>query len=372
VACSLAVVVAILIAGRQESRARDPDVLAFALGVALAAPLLVRRRWPLAVFLVSALVLIVYHTLDYPAIGLAVPLAPALYTAAQAGRVRAAAVVVVGLELWALAWRELGKDESLVKALGAQTLFELSFAATVLLLVETLRSRRALVAEAAKRLRLTEAERERDAQSRVEQERLRIAREMHDVLAHTIAVIGVQAGVADEALEDSPEEARASLRTIRAKSREAIAEIRATLGLLRESRASGATAPAPGLARLPELVAMAARSDLRVDVRVSGAARPLPGLVDLTAYRIVQESVTNVLRHARATIATVSIGYEEDALLVAVDDDGRGVAAAAQNGHGLAGMRERAAALGGRLEAGRADRGGFYVRAWLPAGRVSG
>jgi hypothetical protein len=119
VACGVAVVVAILIAGRQEPGARHPDVLAFLLGVAVAAPLLVRRRWPLAVLLVSVLVLVAYHALAYPAIGLAMPLAPALYTAAQAGRVRAAVGVVVGLEVWALTWRALGKHESLVRALGA-------------------------------------------------------------------------------------------------------------------------------------------------------------------------------------------------------------------------------------------------------------
>src|SRR5262249_48764909 len=139
--------------------------------------------------------------------------------------------------------------------------------------------------------------------SRWLQERLRIAREMHDVLAHTIAVIGVQAGVADEALADAPEEARAALHTIRAKSREAMAEILATVGVLRERREGAPTSPPPSLAQLPALVGMAAGADLRVDVTVSGAARPLPAVVDLTAYRIVQESLTNVLRHARATVA---------------------------------------------------------------------
>jgi signal transduction histidine kinase len=357
VAAGLAVVVELLVAARDETGAKPPDALAFLLGAAIAVPLLARRRWPLAVFLVTALLLIAYHALDYPAVGLAVPLAPALYVAARAGHVREVLVVVVGLELWALGWRAVGEDESVVKALGAQTLFEAALVAAVLLAAEALRSRR--------------AEGEREAERRVEQERLRIAREMHDVLAHTIAVIGLQAGVAEESLADAPERARASLRTIRAKSREAMTEIRATLGVLREPRDGAPTLPAPGLSQLPELVGMAAGSDVRVDVTVSGVARPLPAVVDLTAYRIAQESLTNVLRHARATVATISIGYDDDTVVVGVDDDGRaadGHGRGRQEGLGLAGMRERAAALGGRLEAGPVRGGGFRVRAWLPTG----
>jgi signal transduction histidine kinase len=375
VAAGLAIVITTLIAARLESGAKDPDALAFVLGVAIAALLLVRRRWPLTVFLVSVLLLIAYHALDYPAIGLAVPLAPAIYIAAQAGHVWAVVVAVVGLEAWALGWRALGEGDGLVKSVGAQTLFEAALVAAVLLLVEAVRSRRALVAEAAERLRLAEAERERETERRVEQERFRIAREMHDLLAHTIAVISVQAGVADEALADGPEETRAALQTIRAKSRQAMAEIRATVGVLREGREGAPTSPSPSLAQLPALVGTAVGPDVRVDVTVSGAARPLPAVVDLTAYRIVQESLTNVLRHARATVAKVSIGFEPDAVVVEVDNDGRaagkGLPALIQDGHGLAGMRERAAALGGHFEAGPTGGGGFRVRAWLPTERVA-
>jgi signal transduction histidine kinase len=249
-----------------------------------------------------------------------------------------------------------------------------SLVAAVLLLAEALRTRRAWMAEVQGRLRRTEAEREREAERRVEQERLRIARDLHDVLAHTIAVIGVQADVAGEALTDSPEEARVALRTIREKSREAMAEIRATVGVLREARDGAPRSPSPGLAQLGELVGLAAGSEIQVEVSVTGAARPLPPVVDVAAYRIVQESLTNVLRHADATLASVVIRYEPDAVVVQVDDDGGSVAngAGAPDGHGLAGMSERAAAVGGSLEAGPArDRGeGFRVRAWLPTERA--
>ena len=372
VAAAVALGITIAIAVGQESEAKDADALAYLLAIAIAVPLLVRRRWPLGVFLISTLLLIVYHALDYPEIRSAAPLAVALYTAARAGHLRAVVVVVAGLALGGLAWLTLGKGESVVSALGTQRLVETLLVATLLLLAETLRTREALMAEVAERLRRTEAEREREAERRVELERLRIARELHDVLAHTIAVIGVQAGVAAEALADAPEQTRAALRTIREKSREATTEIRAAVGVLRAPEGEAPRAPAPRLAQLEELVEMAAAAQLQVELLVTGAARPLPAAVDLTAYRIVQESLTNVIRHAGAREATVSIEYERDAVVVEIDDDGHGVTngnPSATEGHGLAGMRERAAALGGGLEAGPASNGsGFRVRAWLPTG----
>jgi signal transduction histidine kinase len=212
IAAAVALGITIAIAG-QESK--DAGAAAYLLGIAIAVPLLVRRRWPLGVFLASTLLLIAYHALHYPEIRSAAPLAVALYTAARAGHLRAVLVVVAGLALGGLGWLVLGKGEPLASALGTQRLVEILLLASLLLLAEAVRSREAWSAEVAERLRRTEAEREREAERRVEQERLRIARELHDVLAHTIAVIGVQAGVASEALADAPEEARAALRTIR-------------------------------------------------------------------------------------------------------------------------------------------------------------
>ena len=374
-ATAVAVANGFAIAAEQEAGAKDPDALAYVLGVAIAAPLLVRRRWPLGVLLVSAVVLMSYHALDYPAIGLAVPLAVALFTAVAAGHVWEAAVVALGLVLLGIGFRALEEGESVVSVIGSGTVDDVALLAAVVLLAQMLRTRRAWLVEVGERLRRTELEREREAQRRVELERLRIAHELHDVLAHTIAVIGVHAGVAAEALTDSPSEAETSLRTIREKSREALAELRATVGVLREPREEVPRSPAPSLSRLEELVGMAAGSGVQVDVAVSGAARPLPAVVDLTAYRIVQESLTNVVRHAGANRATVAIRYEPDAVVVQIDDDGRGSAngiTSAGDGFGITGMRERAAAIGGRLEAGPAPfpDEGFRVRAWLPVERV--
>ena len=374
-ATAVAVANGFAIAAEQEAGAKDPDALAYVLGVAIAAPLLVRRRWPLGVLLVSAVVLMSYHALDYPAIGLAVPLAVALFTAVAAGHVWEAAVVALGLVLLGIGFRALEEGESVVSVIGSGTVDDVALLAAVVLLAQMLRTRRAWLVEVGERLRRTELEREREAQRRVELERLRIAHELHDVLAHTIAVIGVHAGVAAEALTDSPSEAETSLRTIREKSREALAELRATVGVLREPREEVPRSPAPSLSRLEELVGMAAGSGVQVDVAVSGAARPLPAVVDLTAYRIVQESLTNVVRHAGANRATVAIRYEPDAVVVQIDDDGRGSAngvTSAGDGFGITGMSERAAAIGGRLEAGPAafPDEGFRVRAWLPVERV--
>jgi signal transduction histidine kinase len=362
------------IAAEQESGAKDPDALAYAFGVAIAAPILLRRRWPLGVLLASAVLLMAYHALDYPAIGLAVPLAVAMFTAVAAGHLWATAVVALGLELAAIGFRALEEGESLVSVVGSGTLEDVALVAAVLLLAETLRTRRAWMAEVHERLRRTEAEREREAARRVEEERLRIAHELHDVLAHTVALIGIQADVATEALDDSREDVRASLGTIRTKSREALAELRATVGLLRGPREDAPRAPAPDLSRLEELADMAAGSNVRVEVSIAGTVRPLPTVVELTAYRIAQESLTNVLRHADASLATVSVRYEPDGLVIEIADDGRGPTnGVPSEGYGLAGMQERAAAIGGRLEAGSAPPPGrgFRVRAWLPTDRGS-
>jgi signal transduction histidine kinase len=366
-AALVAVAIAFAIAAEEEAGAENPDAIAYAFGVAIGALLLLRRRRPLGVLVASALLLVAYHMLDYPPIGLAVPLAVALFTAVSAGHLWPAVVVVLVTELIGIVF-SLADDESLVTLLGGSVIEDVAIVAAVLLAAETLRTRRAWLAEVRERLRRTEAEREREAQLRLEQERLRIAHELHDVLAHTVAVIGIQAGVAVEALADAPEDARAALRTIREKSREALAELRGTVGVLRAAGEDVPRSPSPGLSQLEELVGMAAGGDVQVEVSVSGRQRPLPAIVDLTAYRVVQESLTNVLRHANASQATVSIRYGPDEVVVQVDDDGRGTPDGTTAGFGVTGMRERAMAIGGRLEAGPAPHPsrGFRVRASLP------
>jgi signal transduction histidine kinase len=217
---------------------------------------------------------------------------------------------------------------------------------------------------------------------KAEEERLRIARELHDVLAHNISLISVQSGVALHLLDERPEQARTALTVINEASADALREIRSVLGALRRVDEQLPRRPAASLERLPELVSRSATAGLEVDVQIDGAPRPLPSEVDLAAYRIVQESLRNVTRHAGADQATVSVHYGDRELALEVDDEGnagppgehgsadrpRRDVASTGTGNGIIGMRERAAALGGDLEAGPRPGGGFRVRARIPLG----
>jgi signal transduction histidine kinase len=208
------------------------------------------------------------------------------------------------------------------------------------------------------------AERAQAARRRADEERLRIARELHDVLAHSISVINVQAGVGLALLDSDPEQARTALTTIKAASKEALGEVRQVLDTLR-APGEAPRAPAPGLDRLPELVDQAASAGLRVEV-VGEAPDLLPG-TDLAAFRIVQEALTNVVRHSGSRHARVQVGQAAGALRLWIDDDGPATGEdAGGSGNGLAGMRERAAALGGTIEAGPRADGGYGVLAVLP------
>ena len=201
----------------------------------------------------------------------------------------------------------------------------------------------------------------------VVEERTRIARELHDVVAHSMSVMVVQAGAAEQSVEDDPEFARKALAAIRTTGTGALAEMRRVVTMLRDADDIGSLAPQPGVESVPELVEDARRSGLTATLEVEGVSRPLPAGLDLATYRIVQEALTNVRRHAAATAVTVVLRYGDDDVEVEVRDDGRGMAAAgAPAGHGLIGMRERAALYGGRLETASALGAGFVVRAVLP------
>jgi signal transduction histidine kinase len=218
--------------------------------------------------------------------------------------------------------------------------------------------------------RAEEAERTRDEAARrmAMEERLRIARELHDSLTHSISVIQVQAGVEVHLARKRGEDVPPALLAIQEAGADAARELRATLGVLRREEDSDGS----GLSQLDSLVARARAAGLPVTVTVTGAERPLPPEVDQAAYRIVQEALTNVSRHAGAASASVHLHYTSATLSVQVDDDGKGTVISAGTrpsgpGLGLVGMRERVSALGGRLQAGPQDDGGFQVRAELPA-----
>ena len=210
---------------------------------------------------------------------------------------------------------------------------------------------------------------EQNERRRVEAERLRLARELHDVVANGFATISMQAGLAAEVADQRPEQVVEALQAIRAASKEALDELRSILGHLRHAERPPATGP--GIRHLEALVLRASRAGVPTRLEILGSPRPLPAAVEQAAYRIAQEALTNVLRHAGPASAVVSIAFERNRLLLTVDDDGRGkrgqgVADDSGSGYGIVGMRERAAALGGTLEAGPRPAGGFRVAAHLP------
>jgi len=203
----------------------------------------------------------------------------------------------------------------------------------------------------------------------IAEERLRIARELHDVVAHSLSLIAVQAGVGNYVAKARPEEAAQALASIQVTSRTALREMRRLLGVLRDDHAGADLAPAHGLADVGQLITGTADAGVQVQLEIRGPQRPVPPGVDLAAYRIIQEALTNVVKHARTTTTRVAVTYEDDALDLEITDDGRGApvgAVAASAGHGIAGMRERASLFGGEFHAGPRPGRGFRVAARLP------
>jgi signal transduction histidine kinase len=214
----------------------------------------------------------------------------------------------------------------------------------------------------------TRASRQLDQRRQQSEERLRIARDLHDVIGHNISLINVQASMGLDLIDSQPEQARAALSAIKSASKEALEELRTMLTPLRGEDAAPRS-PAPGLDRLPELIELTRAAGINVEVEVAGKAPPLPAAVQLAAYRIIQESLTNVARHAGHARVTVRVIYNDANVHVQIDDDGKapsGMGSAIGAGSGIAGMRERATALGGDLSAGFRHGGGFRVSARLP------
>ena len=349
---------------------RPLDGWAYLLLAAGAAALLFRRRWPLGVLAVTQATSLAYAALHYPEGPSAVVIYPALYTVAVTMPRRQAWIAGGIAALLAAASELLFYGDTMF---DGEPLYSAVATLAVLWLGESVRARRAYVAELRDRAERAERTREEEARRRVDEERLRIARELHDVVSHTIGVISVQAGVAAHLLERRPDKAAESLAAIRQASDEALGELHAMLGVLRErdgDEGGAPLAPAPGLAELDTLVAQAAGAGLEVRVSRQGEPGRLPPAVDLAAYRVVQESLTNVVRHAGASRAEVTVTSHDGRIDVEVVDDGRGGSGngSVGAGQGIPGMRERARALGGTLEAGPRPGGGFQVRASLPVG----
>jgi signal transduction histidine kinase len=336
--------------------------LLFGSGLVLA----VRRRFPIPVFCVAGAVSLVYYGAGFPDGPGWVALFVALYTLTAYGDgTRSLRIAVLGLGVLTLAWL-LAADLAEPTNPG-WLFFRIGTAVMATTLGESVRMRRVFAAQAHERAERAERTREQEAQRRVDAERLRIAREVHDTVAHAIAIINVQAGVTAHVLDRRPEQARETLRTIEQTSARALRELRTTLDMLTDSGDGNGRMPAPGLHQLDDLAAEARRAGLAVTVETTGTARELPSALDSASYRILQESITNVIRHAGPSRLRIGVHYGEGDLLISVADDGRGGPPDPNgSGRGIAGMRERCELLGGRLTAGPSPAGGFIVRAELP------
>jgi signal transduction histidine kinase len=347
---------------------RGTLALAYVLALLHTLPLAARRRYPGAVLGISVASGLAVAGLGVPPVVLGVAILVAVYSVAAYG--------TRWVSLAGLAAAELGSVAVQLTPGRVQAPTVVSNGLVIgaaWLLGHFVGVRRNHIARLERTAELERARAELARQA-VAEERLRLARELHDVVAHSISVIAVQSGVGAHVAPTQPEEAAKALAAIEATSRAALTELRRLLGVLRqEGEPQGSLAPVPGLADLDGLLAEVAKAGLGVRLRVEGTPSPLPAGVDLSAYRIVQEALTNVVKHAGPARAQVTIGYRDHEVMVEVSDDGRGVTAPAGEhrarvGHGLIGMRERVAVFGGDLEVGPRPGRGFRVAARLPLG----
>ncbi|GAA3997605.1 sensor histidine kinase [Streptomyces plumbiresistens] len=358
-AIAVGVAATLLVTGLSgQHSATGLDLLGYALLVAGGLALAARRRAPVPVLAVTGLCAVGYQAagFDVPAVAYLF----AVYAAVRAGHrtitVAASVTMLAALPLAALVSLH-DASEAFAQARGA---LELAWLIAAGAAGEALR-------QAERRADEAERTREETARRRADEERLHIARELHDSLTHQISVIKVQAEVAVHVARKRGEEVPQALLAIQAAGREATRELRATLGALRDDD----TTPPRGLDHVPELVERARGIGLDTTLTIEGQRHAVPAAVDRTAYRIVQESLTNIARHAGAATASVRIDCRPDGLAIRVDDDGRATPDTAPvPGVGLLGMRERVTALGGRLRAEPRGEGGFTVQAELPVDRT--
>ena len=344
---------------------RDPDLAAFVLVAIYSGLPIIRRRAPVVAVFGGCAAGVAYAAAQYP-VALTPVVLLSIYTAAAVLTPRRARLLLAGAVVLGIVGATASPGPTDV---GVPALIVSAW-----LLGNYVGSRRRYTAELEAKNRLLEQARVELADRAVTEERLRIARELHDVVTHTMSVVAVHAGTGRMVADDDPAAARQALATIETTIRSALLEMRRMLGILRgsEGEEPGALTPAPGLGDLDALVADVVRSGVIVEVRVDGERTDVPAGVDLAAYRIVQEALTNVIKHAGRVRVTVAVRYTDDAVTVEVDDEGQAVHASrtvpSATGHGLVGMRERVALYHGDLDVGPRPIGGFHVAARLPFG----
>ncbi|RKN42946.1 sensor histidine kinase [Streptomyces hoynatensis] len=363
-----------------ETEYRGAEAPAVVAVLALCVVVLLRRRTPEPMLVLAGLTGVFQLIADVPPMPANFAFLVIIFTVASRPPRRPSRLALAGAlvapTLAQLRWPQQGEDESTAGAVVSAVFLTAAFC-LAWVLGDSLRTRRAYYAELEERAHRLGQEKETQARMAVAAERARIARELHDVVAHNVSVMVVQADGAAYMLDSAPEQTRDALETISGTGRQALTEMRRLLGVLR-SEDGGTTAqdyvPQPGVEQLADLVDQVRDAGLSVDFRIDGAPRPLPSGVELTAYRIVQEALTNTRKHGGpGVVATVRLEYGGKALTVLAEDDGRGAQrelyeerGADGLGQGLIGMRERVGMVGGVLVAGPRPGGGFRISATLP------
>jgi signal transduction histidine kinase len=346
-----------------------PLGLAIALAIATGNLIAFRRRWPVAVLVATAAVLLVGQTygtsLNFGGFALLI----AVYTVATETPRRISLVVLAALPAYlvvaVLIFNTVHPNPT--STVLADLVTAIAIYGTAWLVGDSLRTRRMRTAALEARAAQLERDQQQAARLAVQNERAVIARELHDVVAHSVSVMIVQAGAARRVIDAQPEEARAALASIETTGREALAEMRRMLGILRSDDGPAPLAPQHGLANLGQLIANAQAADVVAELSIVGEPRPLAPGIDLAVYRIIQEAITNTIKHAAPTRATIRLSYEPSAVVVDVRDAGsRPAARVPSSGHGLVGMEERVRIYGGTFDAGPAPGGGFAIHARMP------
>jgi signal transduction histidine kinase len=351
-----------------------PTALGVAAVIATGALVAVRRRWPLAVLLAIAAILLaeqLYGTsLNFSGFALLI----AGFTVAAETPRRTSLVVLAAMPAYFVVAIVMynAAHPSPFEVIASDFISAIVIFGTAWLVGDSLRRRRARTAALEERAAQLERNQAEAARVAVENERALIARELHDVVAHGVSVMVIQAAAARRVMDDQPDEARAALATIETTGREALAEMRRLLGIVRSGEGRAPLSPQQGLANLGPLIASASAAGVVAELSIDGEQRPLAPGVDLAAYRIVQEAVTNVIKHAAPARATIHLTYEPTALAIDVRDDGRrGGSSADGVGHGLVGMEERVRLYGGTFRAGPLPAGGFAISARIPTDGAS-
>ena len=358
-----------LIIATGDGGSRPPDAIAYLFAAGFGALMLLRRRMPRSVLVLSVLGVFAYYTLDYPPIGVAIPVLAALFSAAQAGLMAWATGAALMVFVVSLYFRIRDGVETIGFLLGYESVSNLALFAAAIALGDGVRTRRIRAAQQIEIARLTESQLTREAKWQLQGERERISRELHDTVGHTMSVISLQAGVAAEAVGRNDGAVGEALDRIRNASSQTLGDLRSMVRILRSDDDDlDETRSLRSLAAVQELVDVARGAGVEVITDITAAATELSPAVDAAAFRVIQESITNIIRHADATQAHVKAGIQGGQLQIIVSDNGRGSSLNEETDRfGIAGMTERVRLLGGSLTTHTDAGHGFTVDATIPA-----